>query len=47
MNRRALTSALPSASDAHVGATGGLYAFACFYLGYAYVYTFLPTAGGM
>jgi len=46
MNRRAPTSALPSVPDAHVGATGGLYAFALFYLGYVYLY-FLLTAGGM
>ena len=47
MNRRAPTSALSSTPDAHVGATGGLYAFSLFYLGYAYVYFYLLTAGGM
>jgi len=46
MNRRALTSDRPFAADPHVGATGGLYAFALFYLGYAYVYFYLLTAGG-
>jgi len=46
MIARALSSDSPSASDPHVGATGGLYAFARFYLGYAYVYAFLLTAGG-
>ena len=46
MNRCAPTSACPSATDPHVGATGGLYAFARFYLGYAYVYFYLLTAGG-
>ncbi|MEF8816337.1 MAG: hypothetical protein V5A20_10990 [Salinibacter sp.] len=46
MNRRAPTSACLSAADPHVGATGGLYAFALFYLGYAYVYFYLLTAGG-
>ncbi len=47
MNRRASTSASPSALDSHVGASGGLSAFALFYLGYAYVYFYLLTAGGM
>jgi len=46
MNVRALPSASPSAPDPHVGATGGLYAFALFYLGYAYIYFYLPMAGG-
>ena len=46
MSRRAPTSACLSAADPHVGATGGLYAFALFYLGYAYVYFYLLTAGG-
>jgi hypothetical protein len=46
MNQRAPTFATPSASDLHVGATGGLYAFALSYLGYAYVYFYLLTAGG-
>lgn len=47
MNRRAPTlSARPSATGLHVGATGGLYAFARFYLGFAYVYFYLLTAGG-
>ena len=46
MNRRALTSARPSVADASVGATGGLYATGLFYLGYAYVYSYLLTAGG-
>ncbi|MFB6229615.1 MAG: hypothetical protein ABEL04_00540 [Salinibacter sp.] len=48
MNTRTPTSALLSAFDAHVGATGGLCAFARFALGYAYLYfyVFLPTAGG-
>ncbi|WP_262507548.1 hypothetical protein [Salinibacter altiplanensis] len=41
-----MSACLP-ATDPHVGATGGLYAFARFYLGHAYVYfvSFL-TAGG-
>lgn len=47
MNPRALPSATPFASDRPVGATGGLYVFALFYLGYAYVYFHLLTAGGM
>jgi len=47
MNSRALPSALPSASDRPVGATGGLYVFALFYLGYAYLYGFFLTVGGM
>ena len=46
MIARALPSASSSASDPHVGATGGLYAFALFYLGYAYVYFYSLTAGG-
>jgi hypothetical protein len=46
MNARRPTSATPSASDRSVGATGGLYAFARFYLGFAYVYFYLLTAGG-
>jgi hypothetical protein len=46
MNRCAPPSASPSTPDAHVGATGGLFAFALFYLGYAYVYFYLLTAGG-
>jgi hypothetical protein len=46
MNRRAPTSDRPSAADSHVGATGGLYVAALFYLGYAYVYSYLLTAGG-
>lgn len=46
MNERALTSDTPSALDPHVGATGGLYAFALFDLGYAYVYFHLLTVGG-
>jgi len=46
MNQRPPTSATSSASDSHVGATGGLYAFARFYLGFAYVYFYLLTAGG-
>jgi len=46
MNRRAPTSASPSVPDAHVSATGGLYAFALFYLGYAYVYFYPLMAGG-
>lgn len=47
MNQRALTSDRPSAADPHVGATGGLYVVALFYLGYAYVYSYLLTAGGL
>jgi hypothetical protein len=47
MNRRAFAFAMPSTPDPHVGATGGLYAFALFDLGYAYVYFYLLTAGGM
>ena len=46
MNQRALTSAIPSAADVPVGATGGRCAFARFYLGYVYVYFYLWTAGG-
>ena len=46
MNARALPFASPSALDSHVGATGGLYAFALFYLGYAYVYFYPLMAGG-
>ncbi len=46
MNQRPPTSATPSALDPHVGATGGLYTFARFYLGYAYVYFYPLTAGG-
>ncbi len=46
MNQRALTSDRPSAADPRVGATRGLYAFARFYLGYAFVYFYLLTAGG-
>jgi hypothetical protein len=46
MNRRAPTSATPSALDRHAGASGGLSAFALFYLGYAYVYFYLLAAGG-
>jgi len=47
MNQRALPSAIPSAADLHVGATEGHCAFARFYLGYAYVYFYLLTAGGI
>jgi hypothetical protein len=47
MNGRAPTSASPFALDPHVGATGGLYAFALFDLGYAYVYSYLLAAGGL
>ena len=47
MNQRALPSDRPSAADPHVGATGGLYVVALFYLGYAYVYSYLLTAGGL
>ena len=47
MNQRALTSDRTSAADLHVGATGGLYVVALFYVGYAYVYSYLLTAGGL
>lgn len=49
MNTRIPTPASSSALDAHVGATGGLYAFVLFVLGYAYLYfyVFLLMAGGM
>jgi hypothetical protein len=46
MNGRAPTSASLSALDPYVGASGGLSAFALLYLGYAYVYFYLMTAGG-
>ena len=46
MNQRAPMSVSSSALDPHVGATGGLYAFARFYLGYAYAYFYPLTAGG-
>lgn len=44
MNALASTFAVPTASDDVVGASGGLYAFAFFYLGYAYFY-FYSLAG--
>lgn len=40
------TAAAFSAVDARVDATEGLYAFAFFYLGYAYFYFYPLTAGG-
>jgi hypothetical protein len=46
MNKCFPTTASPSALGLRTGATGGLYAFALFYLGYAYVYFYLLTAGG-
>ncbi len=46
MNQRALLSAIPSAASAPVGTAEGRCAFARFYLGYAYVYFYLWTAGG-
>lgn len=47
MNNRTVTSAPSSAPASRVGTTGGLSAFALFYLGYAYVYFYLLTAGGV
>lgn len=47
MNTLAPTAAVPFAVDAHVDATGGLYAFTRFYLNYAYFYFYLLTAGGV
>lgn len=47
MNTRSATSSLFAASGAPTGATGGLYAFARFYLGYAYFYVYPSTAGGV
>jgi len=46
MSVHVLPSASPSAPDPHVDATGGLHAFALFYLGYAYIHFYLPMAGG-
>jgi hypothetical protein len=46
MNTLAPTTAAPSTLDARVEDTGGLFAFALFYLGYAYFYFSLSLAGG-
>lgn len=46
MNTHASPIAAASALDARVEDTGGLSAFALFYLGYAYLYFYLPMAGG-
>jgi hypothetical protein len=46
MNTLAPTAAAPSTLDARVEDTGGLFAFALFYLGYAYFYFYPPLAGG-
>ena len=46
MNTLASTTVAASMLDAHVEDAGGLFAFALFYLGYAYLYFYLPQAGG-
>lgn len=46
MITRALPFASPFALDLCVDAAGGLYVFALFYLGYAYVYSYPLMAGG-
>ena len=46
MNQRTLSPAGSLASGRHVSASGGLRASGLLYLGYAYVYSYPPMAGG-